>query len=239
MNARASAVSRPTIFLAALAALALSLLWVASPALAEHDTAGPAVTPTEQQFPGGDPICPTGVGVRFQGAELVNDTTKGNVTITNVDVDGGTFDFAAGAGYLVSYVFAKGGTPQNVYNYSGFPGGGVAHDDGLAMPTNPESGKPYGISHIDFCVVQAEESESESPSEEQSVSEEQSQSEEQSASGEQSVEAGTGTPSPSVPDGAMAFGGSNPIPTVAFGLILLASLAGLAFANVKAARSRI
>jgi len=36
----------------------------------------------------------------------------------------------------------------------------------------------------------------------------------------------------------MSFGGSNPLPTVAFGLILLASLAGLAFANVKASRSR-
>jgi hypothetical protein len=54
--------------------------------------------------------------------------------------------------------------------------------------------------------------------------------------GEQSVEAGVGTPGESQPDTAMGSGGSNPLPTIAFGLILLASLSGLAFANVKAAR---
>lgn len=56
---------------------------------------------------------------------------------------------------------------------------------------------------------------------------------------EGSVQGGTGTPAPSQPDTAMgAGGGPSPIPTIAFGLILLAALGTLAWANVKSARSR-
>jgi hypothetical protein len=56
---------------------------------------------------------------------------------------------------------------------------------------------------------------------------------------EQSVQGGTGTPAPSQPDTAMgANGGSSPIPTVAFGLILLAALGTLAWVNIRSARSR-
>jgi len=56
---------------------------------------------------------------------------------------------------------------------------------------------------------------------------------------EGSVQGGTGTPEPSQPDTAMGVnGGPSPIPTVAFGLILLAALSTLAWANVKSARSR-
>jgi hypothetical protein len=55
---------------------------------------------------------------------------------------------------------------------------------------------------------------------------------------EGSNKGGTGTPSGSVPNGSLGQNGANPLPTVLFSLILLASLAGLAFANVKTARSR-
>jgi len=56
---------------------------------------------------------------------------------------------------------------------------------------------------------------------------------------EQSVEAGTGTPAPSQPNTAMSVnGGPSPIPTLVFGLILLASLGTLAYANVKTVRNR-
>jgi len=56
---------------------------------------------------------------------------------------------------------------------------------------------------------------------------------------ESSVEGSTGTPEASLPDGAMSqTDGSNPLPTVFFGLLLLASLGALAFANVKTVRSR-
>ena len=56
---------------------------------------------------------------------------------------------------------------------------------------------------------------------------------------EGSVKGGTGTPAPSLPDGAMIdAGGPSPLPTVLFGLMLLASLATLAWVNVRAVRSR-
>ena len=71
--------------------------------------------------------------------------------------------------------------------------------------------------------------------EEQSVAE--SAEESVPESGEQSVEAGTGTPEESTPDGALFGNGASPLPTIAFSLILLASLGGLAYANVKSARS--
>ncbi len=59
------------------------------------------------------------------------------------------------------------------------------------------------------------------------------------ASVEGSVQGGTGTPAPSTPDTAMGAGnGPSPLPTIAFGAILLASLAGLAWVNVQAVRSR-
>jgi hypothetical protein len=59
------------------------------------------------------------------------------------------------------------------------------------------------------------------------------------ASGEGSQKAGEGTPAGSVSNGAMSADGSSPLPTIAFSLILLASLGGLAFANVKTVRRRI
>jgi hypothetical protein len=56
---------------------------------------------------------------------------------------------------------------------------------------------------------------------------------------EQSVQGGTGTPEPSQPDTAMgAEGGPSPIPTLAFGTILVAALGALAWVNIKTARSR-
>jgi len=82
------------------------------------------------------------------------------------------------------------------------------------------------LSHI--CSGGEEQSVAESASEEESVAE--------SASGEQSVEAGTGTPEESAPDGALSLNGTGPLATIAFSLILLASLGTLAYANVKAIR---
>jgi hypothetical protein len=69
--------------------------------------------------------------------------------------------------------------------------------------------------------------------------EEQSQegSESVPESGEQSQLAGEGTPEGSMSDGSLSVDGSSPLPTIAFSLILLASLGALAFANVKAART--
>jgi hypothetical protein len=57
------------------------------------------------------------------------------------------------------------------------------------------------------------------------------------ASAESSVKAGTGTPAASTSNTALFGNGSSPLPTIAFSLILLASLGALAYANVKSVRS--
>ena len=74
---------------------------------------------------------------------------------------------------------------------------------------------------------------------EQSVRENESVVEHESAteSGDQGIKGGTGTPAGSMPDGAQPVDGASPLPTIAFSLILLASLGALAYANVKSSRS--
>ncbi len=139
------------------------------------------------------------------------------------------------------------------------------HDTLLSASTNVTSDGQFNLSHVCFgpeesVAESAEqsvegsvsesvaesveqsvaESEAESVAEsvEQSVAESEAESVAESVeqSGEQSVEAGTGTPEESTPDGALFGNGASPLPTIAFSLILLASLGGLAFANVKSVR---
>ena len=141
--------------IALLAALALVYTFAGAVA-AEHDDPGPAVMPTAGDFPGGGPQCPDGDGFRFgdssdDDAALSDGASAGGVTI-DLSADGTTVDFTTDGSVLVAHVFVKGGTDgQNHYDYSGFAGGGVAHDDGLTTPTGQQ------ISHIDVCVVEAEE----------------------------------------------------------------------------------
>jgi hypothetical protein len=143
-----------TTILSVLATLGLTAA-LTMPVLAEHDVEGPAVQPTEIDFPGGPPVCEG--GVRFGNGEgepaLEQGSSAGGVTITEIDIDAGTLSFETDAGVLVSAVYMKGGNSQNLYDYSGFPGGGVAHDDGLVTPDNA-SGGPAGISHVDFCLTE-------------------------------------------------------------------------------------
>ena len=49
----------------------------------------------------------------------------------------------------------------------------------------------------------------------------------------QVVEAGTGTPAATIPNTSLDGGGSNPLPTILFSIVLLASLGTLAYTNVK------
>jgi hypothetical protein len=101
-----------------------------------------------------------------------------------------------------------------------------------------------GISHIIVCTGEAEESEEASVEESASVAESESEeasveeSESTEASVEGSVLGGTGTPAPSTPDTALTGEGPSPLPTIVFGSILVASLAGLAWVNIQAVRSR-
>lgn len=54
-----------------------------------------------------------------------------------------------------------------------------------------------------------------------------------SASAVQSVEAGTGTPAGSIPNTSIDGSGPSPLPTILFSLVLIGSLGGLAYTNVK------
>jgi hypothetical protein len=50
-------------------------------------------------------------------------------------------------------VVVKGGPNANLYDYSGI--GGVTSDKNLSAPTNPKTGKPYGLSHLCFTFGEA------------------------------------------------------------------------------------
>jgi len=229
VNARATAVARPTLLIAALAALALSLLWVMSPVLGSH------VVPTfvDDNVNSCEDLGLSGDGWNLSAGDVqVGEHTyvNGDWTITiTADADLKHFSFSD-ADPPVLKLAVKAGDGYYLYDYTP---GGATEDDGIITPNNggndPQQPQA-GLSHFFICFGEASESAEESVAE--------SVAESVPASAEQSVEAGTGTPAASNPDTAGIFGGSNPLPTIAFSLILLASLAGLAFANVKGARSR-
>jgi hypothetical protein len=144
----------------AILSLLLSLIAIVRPVIAFHEGAenvGPEVTPTPEEFQPGDAQCPAGMtAIRFNDPMaddaadvLLSDGTTATVTIISSN---GTLTFEVENG-LAAIVKVKGGvsTPgtndQNVYDYTGFPGGGIAHDDGLVNPNE------QGISHVDFCLV--------------------------------------------------------------------------------------
>jgi hypothetical protein len=152
----------------AILSLVLSLFAIARPVIANHEPPdGPEVAPTAEEFPGGGVVCPAGsTGVRFgDGSEdeplvegssatvTLADGSQATVTILSLDGNALTFEVEGG---LASIVKVKGGVSspgtndQNVYDYTGFPGGGIAHDDGLITPNS------QGISHVDFCLVPIE-----------------------------------------------------------------------------------
>jgi uncharacterized repeat protein (TIGR01451 family)/fimbrial isopeptide formation D2 family protein len=141
--------------LLAIISLIFSLFAAVAPVIAHHiPPDGPEVTPTEQAFPGGNPVCPAGsVGIRFNNPKTgdfqfvtLSDGSVAKVTL--ISVVGNTLTFEVENG-LAAKVFLKATTTQNVYDYSGFPGGGIAHDDGLVSPATDS------ISHVDFCLVPA------------------------------------------------------------------------------------
>jgi hypothetical protein len=205
------------ILVAALAAIALALSFAIRPAYA---ASGPTATLQESQK-GTD------------SSEAQDDCSGEDVPAGEVlwhfilnGVDPGITEAISG-----HFTFTGAGT-LDVDSSKWNPGGDTHHfyvfttgDDVLEDATADIGDSDYNnfvLSHI----CHGEEA-SASESAEQSVE----------ASGEQSVEAGTGTPEESVSDGALFLNGVGPLPTIAFSLILLASLGTLAYANVKSVRS--
>jgi hypothetical protein len=211
---------------AAMSAIALSMIWLAGPVLATH---------VEPEFVAGNHSCGD-LNVAYDHEFKIEPVESGNyvdpdsdfiVDITVNDTpEGQTVDFDANLG--VDAVFVKGASDGNLYVYDP----AETSDTGLHAPLNA-SGKWAGLSHLSFCFNDTPE-ESASPSEAQESAEQSVE-----ASGEQSEKAGEGTPEESQADSALAALGSSPLATIAFSLILLASLGALAYANVKTVRSRI
>jgi hypothetical protein len=219
---------------AAVAAIALSFALMTRPVLATH------VTPTVID---GNASCGQ-LNVAYDHEFKIDETPETKTYSdpnsdfeVDITVNDGATEMSFSSNLPVDAVFVKGGNEGgNLYVYNP----PVTEDSGLTTPTNQQ------ISHVSFCfndvpdesVEQSvEESVAESVEESVAESEEESVAESEEESGEQSVAAGTGTPEESVSDGALSLNGSSPLATIAFSLILLASLGGLAYANVKAARS--
>lgn len=210
-----TAASRPMILLAALSALALSLLWVMSPVLGSHDTDLELVAINMDNTDECD-----GFDFAFK-LDDVQDLAAGEYTASDADhtvfIEIELIDTDPPDGEIDDFTILDADPP-------------IA-DIEVKQPN--EGG---GISHLTFCYETEQSVEESVPG---SVEESVPGSVEQSVaeSGEQSVKISTGTPEESTPDGSLFGKGSNPLATIAFSLILLASLGGLAYANVKAARS--
>jgi len=140
----------------------------------------------------------------------------------------GTFDFEDDG--ILNVDSSKWNPDGKTHHFYVFTSGDDVLNGATADIGNSEYNN-FVLSHI--CHGDEEQS----ISEEESASEAESVPESEAASGEQSVEAGTGTPAESTPNGALSLNGVGALPTILFSLILLSSLGALAYANVKSVRS--
>lgn len=100
-----------------------------------------------------DPVKMTGnVKDCPNGSELLElDPVKGGTfkvdggTIT-VTVKGSSFSWSS-SGVHITSLLVKGGPDTAWYHYEG----GSTGDSGVTALINPKNGKPYGLSHINFC----------------------------------------------------------------------------------------
>ena len=69
------------------------------------------------------------------------------INTVTVTTDGVYFDWSSTL--EIDAVISKGGPNANVYVYD--PPSEATSDTGLHSPINPSNGRPFGLSHIDFC----------------------------------------------------------------------------------------
>jgi hypothetical protein len=269
-----TAVSRPTIIFVAIAALALSMLYLISPVSADAGyTPGTHGKPTA---PGPNSDLKGGTATFTFQQNAVLSCNGDTATSFSFHIDYTVTGAALPAGAtLVVYLSPNQGAINNnaggdaagyiadvesnyfVKDVSGLSGSG-SFDVTVTVSTSFDlsGGGVLGVFASEAGAtgqswdsksnsVQCSEAQSVPPSAEQSVKASVSASVPASvaasvpASAEGSVKAGTGTPAASTSNTALFGDGSNPLATIAFSLILLASLGALAFANVKTVRRRI
>jgi hypothetical protein len=207
-------VSRLSLVLAAATAMALSMSYLVGPVEATQPDPLHKVTICHKTHSETNPYVQITVDEASVDGDNGNDHGKGDhlmehtgpVWYPGAKADGVTW------GDIIPPFYSDGTTP------TGYPS--------LNWDATGRSIFNNGCNGADEQPVAEEDTQPESDPEAESVPE----------SGDQGVEAGTGTSEGTMPDGAQSIGGSSPLPTIAFILMLLASLGALAFANVKSVR---
>src|SRR4030095_11061417 len=124
--------------IAVTAATLLMMAWAIFPTAAE-------ATHVQPTFVTGNPGCGD-LGdpdlTSLTKFEPVSSGTQDGVTIT---VDDALFDWTSQIG--IDAVIVKGGDNANVYFYDE-----ATSDTDLHAPINPNNDKPFGLSHIEFCI---------------------------------------------------------------------------------------
>jgi hypothetical protein len=119
--------------------------------LSTDPTVPVGIVPTQEDFPGGDPQCAGGFRINNPASEEYELDAFGNkVIITIVETDcGPVFKWEVEGGVSMNVIYVKGGTDQNIYDYTG-ENPRPDWDSLLHAPLNA-SGQYAGLSHIDFC----------------------------------------------------------------------------------------
>ncbi|MEU0462811.1 hypothetical protein ABZ215_02285 [Amycolatopsis sp. NPDC006131] len=117
--------------------LVVGLMFAVAGVLGSATASAASVTPV---FISGNPSCDGGIKI-----DPVVSGTYGPVRIV---VSGSSFSFYTVGDAVVSDVIVKGGPNANWYHYDP----PVTSDTGLTAPLNPNSGKPYGLSHLCISV---------------------------------------------------------------------------------------
>ena len=102
-------------------------------------------------MPGNPDCADLGYDMELKVEPVASGTYTDGVLIVELEVYDPYFDWESNIG--VSAVIVKGGPNANVYVYDP----AATEDEGLIAPINPNTGKPYGLSHISFCYVPVEE----------------------------------------------------------------------------------
>jgi LPXTG-motif cell wall-anchored protein len=176
------------------------------------------VTPT--QVPG-NAQCPAGT-TELKVEPVESGTfTDDTLTVTLV-VTGDTFNWTSNIG--VDVVIVKGGPNSNVYTYDPESTG----DTGLHAPINPNTDKPFGLSHVSFCYdVEEETTTTTSTTSTTSTSTTSSTVPEETTTTLGGSTTSAGGVSPTTVPGQLPRTGSTTGPMVGIGAALLAGGAGL------------
>jgi hypothetical protein len=260
-----TAASRQTILLAAIAAIALSMLYLIRPVAAvDNFQPGQDGHPTSLESSDLD-----GGAATFTFADGVNATLTCNgdtPTSFSFKIDYSVTTTLGDNAVLIVYLSPNQGAIENNANgdvqgyidavqsnfepvdIGGLTGSGTLTvvvdittnfllSGGGVLGVIAETSSDVVVSNSKSLSVQCSEAQSVPPSTEGSVKASASAPASVPPSAEGSVKAGTGTPAASTSNTALFGDGSNPLATIAFSLILLASHGALAYANVKSVRS--